>query len=76
MGMAKREYSVEIPIAGRMAVTVKADSEEDAISRAWRLYHKNGADDFDIEWDAMEQITEGNVCHAPCNEQCATLVKR
>lgn len=59
------EYIVEIPIAGSMAITVTAASEDEAKAAAWDRFNESGGDDFEIQWEALDSITEGNVCHAP-----------
>lgn len=56
-----REYEVIVPIAGHACITVIANSEDEAIERAL------GEVDIDnIEsWEALRDITRGNVCYAP-----------
>lgn len=61
-------YTVEIPIVGSMTCEVEAESKDDAIAAAWALFNESGAEDFEVTWEAVDKVTEGNVCHAPCNE--------
>jgi hypothetical protein len=64
-----REFSVSIPIAGRVIYSVNAESEEAAIEAAWDKFNEGGVDSADdIEWEAFDHITEGNICHAPYND--------
>lgn len=58
--MSKREYNVILPIAGHAYVTVEAESEEEAIEKAFEV------EKFDeIEWEMLEQFNRGNVCYCP-----------
>lgn len=66
-----REWQVSIPIAGRLIYTVNALNQEDAAEAAWEKFNESGGDNVgadDIEWEAFDHITEGNVCHAPYND--------
>lgn len=65
-------YTVEIPVVGSMTIEVKAANERDAIDRAWERFDENGHDDFDVMWEAVSSVTDGNVCHAPCNNVSAS----
>ena len=65
----KRLYTVQIPIVGTMTASIAADSESAAIAAAWALYNESGPDVFDVEWEAIPKVTEGNVCNAPLNER-------
>jgi len=67
-------YSVEIPIAGSMTIEVEADSEESAIEAGWARFHEEGPDAFDVSWEALSHVTNGNVCSAPCNEHSASEI--
>lgn len=60
-------YTVEIPIVGSMTVEVKAHDEAEAIELAWETFNESGSDEFDVTWEAVSSVTDGNVCHAPCN---------
>jgi hypothetical protein len=55
------KYLVSIPLAGSVRIEVEAESEEQAREAAWEQYSENGPDDFDVEWEAFERITSGNV---------------
>lgn len=66
--MKKKEYLVSIPIAGAIHINVTAKSEADAKEKAWEALNDKGEDAGEVEWEFMDAITEGNVCHAPLNE--------
>lgn len=55
-------YSVTIPIAGHVHITVEAESVDEAKSKA--LQADLGANP-DIEWDTLEMFNEGNICYCP-----------
>lgn len=69
-----RSWIVSIPIAGAMHIEVGAKTRERAIELAWEEFQRDGADSFEVEWEAMECIAEGNVCHAPHSHIEATAV--
>lgn len=55
-----KKYGLEIPIAGYVYLEIEADSEEEAIEKAF----EQGWEQDDIqEIDMYEQIVEGNICH-------------
>lgn len=57
----KRLWAVTLPIAGHAYLEVEADDEKSAIEKACEVVTID-----DIEsWEALEQFTEGNVCHCP-----------
>lgn len=62
------KYIVSIPIAGAIHIEVEASSSTDAKVRAWDEFGEHGEKAGEIEWEAMDCIAEGNVCHAPLNE--------
>lgn len=64
----KAEYLVSIPVAGAIHVTVTAASEAEAKEAAWDKINEEGESAGDVEWEFMDHITEGNVCHAPLND--------
>jgi len=68
-------YIVEIPIAGSMSIDVTAESEADAIEIAWKIFNNEGPEPFDVEWEVLNKITEGNVTHAPVNDVRVEKVK-
>jgi hypothetical protein len=71
--MPKQEYLVCVPITGTIFVTVKAESEADAIGAAFE------SDELTLdnieEWEPHKEICSGNVLHATCNEAYAVKVK-
>ncbi len=57
-----KTYSVKIPIAGHAYIEIEADSEEEAIDKAFASEITNE----DIEsWDTVRQFNQGNVCYCP-----------
>ena len=66
-----KKFHVAIPITGAMSCTVEAVSPTDALERAWALFHEKGPEPFEIEWEAVSQVSEGNVSHAFLNEAYA-----
>ena len=62
-----KKYIVSIPIAGAIHIEVEAESEREAKEAAWAKVD-DGDHGEDIEWEFMESITNGNVCHAPLND--------
>lgn len=64
-------WTVGIPIVGQMSICVEAESQKDAIEKAWTAYNKNGPSVFDVEWDAVPAVSTGNVLHAPVNNEWA-----
>lgn len=58
-------YRVSIPIAGSVTVYVEAMNEDEATEKAWE---KIGDDDAEVDWEAHEQICQGNVLYASMNE--------
>lgn len=73
--MKKKTYIVSIPIAGAIHVQVNASSASDAKEKAWDKINDEGESAGDVEWEFMDAITEGNVCHAPLNEIEVSEVK-
>ena len=63
-----KEYTVTIPIAGAIHVTVRASDETAATAKAWERINTEGEKAGDIEWEYFSNITEGNVLYAPYNE--------
>lgn len=68
---------VSIPIAGAIHVEVEAKSQDEAIEAAWAKVDEAPKPDEvgEIEWEYMNHITTGNVCHAPLNSIEANKVK-
>lgn len=68
-------WIVSIPIAGSIATNVEADDMDSAIDAAWDKFNSDGAEDFDIEWEALDKIADGNVLHATQNYVEVTMIK-
>lgn len=62
MSESSKEYWVEIPITGYVIVEVEAESEQEAIEKAFADPDIT-TDDIE-EWNTHEHITQGNVCYA------------
>jgi|GEM_PF-2778393 len=56
-----KTFEVAIPIAGHAFKTVRAESEEAAISAAFDEVEHNDI----YEWEPLERFTQGNVCYCP-----------
>ena len=73
--MTKTWY-VEVPIAGSITIdNIEAANAKEAIAEAWcRINEHTGTPGElgDVAWEFFDEIAEGNVCHAPCNEINAT----
>jgi hypothetical protein len=72
------KYFVQVPIAGSVTIEVEAASREDAVEAAWARIHENSGDPEDvgeIEWEYLDKVASGNVCHAPCNSISAWRAK-
>lgn len=56
-----KTYNVTLPIAGHCYLTVEANSEKEAINKAF--------DEVTIDhlesWEALHQFNQGNVCYCP-----------
>jgi hypothetical protein len=66
-----KTYEVTLPIAGVAYLTVVADSEEDAISKAMEEVSQ---DDIE-EWSSYRRIVSGNVLHPSHNEATADEIE-
>lgn len=56
-----KTYSVTLPIAGHLCLSVEADSASEAVDKAME-----DASLSDIEgWEVLKQFNQGNVCHCP-----------
>ena len=67
-----KKYGVSIPIAGYVYIEVEADSEEDAIDKAF----DKGYEDKDIaEIEMFDKLIEGNVCNVYCTEASAEEIE-
>jgi hypothetical protein len=75
MTKRKQTHWVSIPITGRINIAVSADDDESAVEAAWDVYNEGKWDPDDVEWEATESVTEGNVCHAMQNDIEVSRVK-
>lgn len=55
-----KTYGISLPITGVAHLEVEAESEEEAIEKAFKLVTINDID----EWEALEHVSRGNVCYA------------
>ena len=63
-----KTFYVTIPIAGTLTIAMEAENRKAAKDAAWNKYDEEGADAGEIEWEALESISTGNVLHVPCND--------
>lgn len=63
-----KRYIVSIPLAGALHIEVEAETESSAKVKAWEEFGEQGEGAGEIEWELMDCITRGNVCHAPLND--------
>lgn len=63
----KRRFMVTCPIAGSVSGEVEADDAESALEALMEA-HYNDESGVEVEWEWLESIATGNVCHAPCNQ--------
>jgi len=74
--MATKECVVTFPIVGSIAYTVEVDDTglskkqliAAAIEAAWEVFEDDENKSTNVEWEAVEHVCEGNVCHAPVND--------
>lgn len=66
-----KRYGVYVPIAGVAYIEVDAESEEAAEELALSTVEKKHFE----EWEALRQIVQGNVCHAPTNRISAEEIE-
>lgn len=69
-----KRFAVSIPITGSMSIEVDAEHADAAIERAWEAYEEDGAEPFEVTWEATNFVAEGNVCHAELNQEEATEI--
>lgn len=60
------KFYVSIPIAGSSTYEVEAENGKAAIKAAWAKVE--AGEEGDITWEFFDEITSGNVLHAPLNE--------
>ena len=69
-------WFVQIPITGRIGCEVEANDEASAKEAAWKLYDNGELDPYeDVEWEATDRVTTGNVCHAMLHEIDASPIR-
>ncbi len=56
-----KTWEVTVPIAGHAYITIEADSEEEAISKALDEVNLDNVE----SWESVRQFNEGNVCYCP-----------
>ncbi|MCY6957850.1 hypothetical protein [Clostridium brassicae] len=59
-----KNYTVSVPISGWVCVSVEANNEDEAISKA---FEEATLEDLE-EWEMHKCIVEGNVFHGLMNE--------
>lgn len=59
-----KNYTVSVPISGYICIDVEANSEQEAITKA---FEEATLEDLE-EWEMHECIVEGNVFHGLMNE--------
>lgn len=64
------KYTVQIPIAGYIETEVDAQTEEEAIEKA---FNSDLTLDQVTEWDAFTHITEGHTIHIALNDITAWI---
>lgn len=63
--MAK--YGITMPIVGYSYVIVEADTEEEAVEKAYDICCDNDNENVDIvELYGVEKVCEGNIVNHPC----------
>lgn len=64
-----KTYYVDLPVSGRVAVEVEADSEEEAIDKALNSYSIDNLE----EWSAERHLVQGNIFYGVLAEARAQL---
>ena len=59
--MKLKSFFVTIPIAGHVHFEIEAESEEQALEKAW----KTPAEEGELEYERLKEFHEGNVCYCP-----------
>jgi hypothetical protein len=67
---ATKKYTVTIPLAGAIHIQVQAADDEAAKAAAWNVINTEGfkAEDHDLEYEYMDELTRGNMLNAQYNE--------
>lgn len=63
-----KKFFVTMPIVGSITTEVEASDKKQAVEEAWKIYHEQGPEAGEVEWEVVSRITTGNVLHAPLNE--------
>lgn len=66
-----KQWTVIVPIAGHVVMTVTAKTERGAEKEALRQLNA-GVEYEDLEWDFYERLVEGNCLNVSINEISAT----
>lgn len=68
-----KNFSVVMPFAGKIQLTVEADNAEDALEKFYQEMEKieyslNKVDEIggEFSWDFYKKMIEGNVCYLDC----------
>jgi hypothetical protein len=67
------KYVVQIPIAGSVTFEVEAEDKDAALAAAWAQINEGA--EGEVEWEYLDSINKGNVCHAPLNEVRVSKVR-
>jgi len=59
-----KQYTVIIPIAGHVTVSVEAENEDDAKEKAFEMDLADSGV-ADLEWETLTKFNQGNVCFCP-----------
>lgn len=70
--MAKKVYYVEVPFTGKVGLYIAAESEKDAIDKAFDVADINGKNQS-VETEFHRHVTQGNMCSAILNNAWAEV---
>jgi hypothetical protein len=62
------KYTVYMPVTGRIAIEVEADTKKAAVEAAWDVEVDWKDPDLDFEFEMVEHVVTGNVTHAMLND--------
>lgn len=66
------EWEVTLPVVGSLSLVVEAESEKEAIEKAFEVGYD--PKDQDLTWETVERVTRGDVLYAPVNSASAIKV--
>ncbi len=66
-----KTYNVTLPITGIAWLEIQAESEQEAIDKALQEVEQKHIE----EWNAVEQIVQGNIFHGHTNDASAEEVE-